>query len=133
LSSANQRVVERLFEAFNRGDVQAQLALLHEDYEWRPAFTGGGLLEGRAYSGHDGYLRYLEQQSETWAEIQLDLEEMKDLDRERVLGLASIRACGHHGVPVEQPFAGVWTVREGKLVAGRAFRGLREAEEDTGR
>lgn len=115
-------VVRRLFDAFNRQDLQGQLELLGEGYEWRPAFTGGGLLEGSVYRGREGYTRYWREQAETWASIDLDVEEFRDLG-DRVLVLAHIRATGRSsGVAVDQPFGGIWTVREGELVEGRAYR-----------
>lgn len=119
--SGSQALVRELFDAFNRGDVSAQIALLHEDYRWRPAFTGGGLVEGRSYRGHEGFREYLSQQSETWAEIQLAIEETRDLEDDSVLVLARIHARGHHGVTVEQPFGGIWTIRDGKFSSARVY------------
>ena len=134
---SSQELVRQLFDAFNRGDVPAQIALLHEDYDWRPAFTGGGLVEGRSYTGHEGFREYLSQQSETWAEINLTIEEMQDINDASVLVFAKIHARGHHGVSVEQPFGGIWTLREGRFSrahvystreAAKAAAGLSSAE-----
>lgn len=120
-------VIRKLVDSFNRRDLDAQLELLTDDYEWHPAFTGGGLLEGNAYRGHEGYRRYWQALAETWATISLEIEELRDLG-DRVLALARIHAIGRvSGVEVDQPFGGIWKLRDGKLAAGRAYRTQDEA------
>ncbi|MGZ8649435.1 MAG: nuclear transport factor 2 family protein [Solirubrobacteraceae bacterium] len=115
-------VVRGLFEAFNRRDLEGQLELLSEDYEWHPAFTGGGLVEGSVYHGREGFKRYWREQAETWAEIKLEVEELRDLGH-RVLALAHIHALGRvSGLEVDQRFGGIWTFRGAELVEGRAYR-----------
>ena len=126
-SRARVELIRRFFDAFNRKDIEAQLEPLGEDYEWRPAFTGGGLVEGSVYRGRDGYRRYWREQAETWAEIQLELDEVRELG-ECVLVLAHIHAVGRaSGVEVDQPFAGIWRFDGDRLVAGRAYRTRDEA------
>ena len=61
MGDANLALLRGLFDGFNQRDVPAQLALLLGDYDWCPAFTGGGLLEGHTYRRHEGFRAYLRQ------------------------------------------------------------------------
>lgn len=79
MSEAQVEVVRGLFVAFNRRDLEGQLELLSEDYEWHAAFTGGGLVEGSVYHGREGFKRCWRDQAETWAEIKLEVQELRDL------------------------------------------------------
>ena len=127
MSDAHVDVIRGLFDSFNRQDLEGQLEPISDEYEWRPAFTGGGLVEGAVYRGREGYRRYWRDQAETWEHIELTLEELRDLG-DRVLVLARIHAIGRtSGVEVDQRFGGIWTFRDGKLVEGRAYRTSDEA------
>jgi ketosteroid isomerase-like protein len=50
VSETNVEIVRRPHEAWSRRDVDAALELVHEDIEWHPALTAGGL-EGTAFHG----------------------------------------------------------------------------------
>lgn len=103
MSSENTDLVRRLLEAFNDLDVDTMPELWTPDGEWRPAFTGGGLVEGTVYRGHAGITEYLETQGETWESIVVALREtIADLG-DRVLVEVQVNAIGRaSGVPVEQ-------------------------------
>jgi hypothetical protein len=51
MSQENGELVPRLVAAFNARDPDAASAVLREDAEWRPAFTGGGAVEGAVFGG----------------------------------------------------------------------------------
>lgn len=123
----NEALLREFFDRFNRGDVEGQLAMLGADYDWRPAYTGGGLVEGQVFRGPEGFRRYLVELTETWSEIKLEIEELRELGS-RVLVFARIRAVGRaSGVTVDQRFGGIWTIRSGKFVDGRAYETRDEA------
>lgn len=128
MSSGNEALLREFFDRFNRLDVEGQLEMLASDYDWRPAYTGGGLVEGEVYRGPEGFRRYLAMLAETWSEIKLEIEELHELD-ERVLVFARIHAIGRaSGVPVDQRFGGIWIIRGGKFVRGRAYETREEAK-----
>lgn len=66
MSHDNVEVVRRLYKAFNQRDVEAASHLWAAVGEWRPAFTGGGLVEGAIFRGHEGVSEFLEQQAASW-------------------------------------------------------------------
>lgn len=122
MSDAHVDAIRGMFAAFNRKDIDPQVELLSEDYEWRPAFTGGGLVERNVFHGRDGYRRYLRELEDTWASVELEIDEIRELG-DSVLVLARIHAIGRaSGVEVDQPFGGIWTFVDGELVKGQAFR-----------
>src|SRR5215217_2470619 len=77
MSRENADVVRRLVEAFNAQDADAAYAILKDDAGWRPAYTGGGTVEGAVYRGHPGFRRYLEDLSETWGENEDYVDELR--------------------------------------------------------
>ena len=70
MSEEKFELVRRLIDAFNARDGEAACAVLSNDAEWRPAYTGGGELEGAVYRGHEGFRRYLDDLAETWREME---------------------------------------------------------------
>jgi ketosteroid isomerase-like protein len=102
------------------------------DAEWRPAFFGGGLVEGAVYRGHEGISEYLEQQAETWESAFADPVDIRDLG-DHVLVEVPIKAVGRaSGIPVEQITWAVFEVREGKIAAGHVYINKAEALEAVG-
>src|SRR5688572_14932620 len=93
MSRENTEVIRRLVETFNAQDPEAACAVLNDDAEWRPAYTGGGAVEGAVYRGHPGFRRFLKDLSETWGEIEGYIDEMRDVG-ERVLLFARMRFVG---------------------------------------
>jgi len=126
-SPDHARVVATLrdaYAAFNRGDIDAAVAGLDLQIEWSEpeSFPGGG-----TYHGRDGAKRYLAQSRAAWAEVISEPEQFIDAgDRIVVFVHARVRAKGSKDWQ-EVRVADVYTVRDGKIVAMRAFADRREA------
>lgn len=132
MSRENVELVQRLVEAFNARDAEAACAVLNDDAEWRPAYTGGGAVAGTVYRGHAGFRRYLDDLAETWREIEGYIDELREVG-ERVLLFARIRFVGREsGVEMTQPITGVFTFRGGRVAAARYYVERREALEAVG-
>jgi uncharacterized protein len=125
-------VIRRAIEAFNSGDVDGMLALVDDNLEWRPIFgaaTGGAT----TYRGHAGFLEYWRGTQEIWDSFHFEPEELIDDGTSIVvIGRGSGRAKGS-GIDIDQPFAMVWQVREGKGVFGQTFTDVDEARAAAGR
>jgi ketosteroid isomerase-like protein len=129
MSQENVEIVRRCIDAWSRRDVDGALRLIHENIEWRPAFTAGGL-EGTAYRGPAGIRSWFSELDEVWAELSLEPNDVRDLDEGQVLLLAHFHAVGRKsGVAIDQPVGFVFTIEGGKLAAGRGFRTHQEALE----
>jgi ketosteroid isomerase-like protein len=120
VSETNLEIVRRPHEAWSRRDVDAALELVHEDIEWHPALTAGGL-EGTAFHGPAGIRTYFRQLDEVWAELSHEVDEIRDLG-DRVLVLARFHPIGREsGATVDQPTGLLFTGEGEKVVLAHAF------------
>jgi ketosteroid isomerase-like protein len=116
------------FDAFNRRDLDALLALMDNDVE---VVTRIAPMEGSLH-GHDGMRRWWENMLTAFPDFDVEVVEVRDLGD---VTLASLRAVGH-GAGSDLPFedllwhAGRW--RRGKCVWWRAFETEAEALEAVG-
>jgi len=102
---------QKAFEAFNRGDIDAVLALCDPDVVIRdPQRTGN------SFRGHDGIREFFEEWLENWEEYRsepVDFVESGD----RVLVHAKQTGKGKlSGIEIEQDLFVVFRMRDGKFV-----------------
>jgi ketosteroid isomerase-like protein len=121
MSQENVEIIRRLLEAFNLQDAQVVADLWMTDGEWRPAYIGGGLLEGAVFRGREGMVEFVELQSETWESVLAEPGEMRDLG-ETVLVEVHLSAVGRgSGVPVERVTWNVFELLDGKAAVGTVY------------
>jgi ketosteroid isomerase-like protein len=108
-----EAIVRQGMEAFNRGDLQAILALLDEDVE---VYSHPDTGNSGTYRGHEGYLEWTKVWLDAWEEFRIEVREIEVLDDEQALAITDQFARGRgSGVPVELRGATyVFTVREGR-------------------
>jgi ketosteroid isomerase-like protein len=129
MSEADVETVSRGIEAFNRGDVEGVVEMTDPEVTLVPVRS---LLEGGEYTGHDGVRKYMADMSEDWSELEITVDEIRDLDG-RVLVLGGFRAVGRaSGSGLEQPLAWLSDMRDGKLVRLQAFTNRDEALAELG-
>lgn len=112
------------YAAFNRGDLDAVTAVMDPQIEWRePAeFPGGG-----TYHGRDGAKRYLMQSRADAAEIISQPERFITVG-DRIVVFVYARVLPKDSKEWrERRLADVYTFRDGKAVAMRAFASRQEA------
>ncbi len=127
MSRESLDVVRRVVEVFNHGDIETILALTHPDFELE--IPPGLSTEPDTYRGHDGMRRYWESFDDAMEEIQIHLERLDDAGASVVVAM-ELRARGRStGIAVEQRLAGVWTIRDAKVMRIRAFASMREARD----
>jgi ketosteroid isomerase-like protein len=106
--------VRDIIDALNRGDVDAMLARMHPDFEWRPLEASP---VARVYRGHEQVRRYVEDWLGTFDGLRIELEEAAEASG-RVLAVVSGHARGRvSGLPIDSRFCQVWTVRGGQALA----------------
>jgi ketosteroid isomerase-like protein len=128
MSQENVELYLGAFDAFNRRDLDALLALMGDDVEvvTRIAAIEGGL------HGHDGLRRWWENMFTAFPDLEIEVVDVRDLGD---VTLASLRALGR-GAGSDLPFedllwhAGRW--RRGRCVWWRAFETETEALEAVG-
>lgn len=121
MSRENVEVIRRLFDAFNRRDTARAQELWVTDGEFRPAYTGGGLVEGAVYRGHEGLAEYIALQADTWESMVAIPVELRDLGN-RVLVEVRLESVGRgSGVPLDGRTWNVFELHDGRVVDGRVY------------
>jgi ketosteroid isomerase-like protein len=91
------------FEAFQRNDTEAVLAVLDSDVE---VYSPPTLLNSGSYRGHDGYLKWLGAWLEAWESFAIEVTGMEALgERHAVIAVAQKAVGKGSGVPVEMDLA----------------------------
>ena len=104
MSQENVEIVERAMNAFNRRDVEGFVESATSDFEWLPAM--GATVERDSFLGREGAEKYFEELHDTWEEVRLAAQELRDLgDAPSILG--GSRA-------VDERAASRWTRRSGR-------------------
>jgi ketosteroid isomerase-like protein len=124
---ANAEIVRRFLElSLERRDFEAALELVHPDAEmdWsnsRAPYRG-------VYRGYAQAMTAWAAWLEAWDEWHTDVKEAIEVDPETVVIVTHVRARGKgSGVTVNAAGAGVWRVRDGKIVHAKLFQSKAEA------
>jgi uncharacterized protein len=124
--SEHVEVVRRGYEAFNVGDIEGSLALIHPEVEWHTYIVpgpGGGI-----YNGHDGVRQLWSDARNIFGNFRNEPERIIDVPPDRVV--AFIRVCGigkESGIPVEARIAHLFTFRDGLPVRVQSYDDRDEA------
>src|SRR4051794_5008128 len=110
----NVELVRELWSAFERGGIEAVLAITDPDVEWEP--YGGG---GTVYRGHEGLRAYMESRRDRGEEADGRLYSAF-AKGDAVVARGEIRIKGEHGIVTMQP-GWLYEFRDGKLVRFRGF------------
>ena len=135
MSEGNVEIVRRLYEAVARGETGTVLGLYDPEVEWDASRSPYRALLGRdVYRGHEGLQQFFREYRDPWAGIEDKCEELIDAG-ERVISVVKSRARGKaSGADVESSTyqAGVWTLRQGKIVHVAWFTRRADALEAAG-
>ena len=123
--STNAERARAAFEAFNRGDREGLLELFDPEVEFVDAPQS---VEERERSGLDGIRRWFASMDEVWEELRFEVEEMVELDDERLIVVGRVQGRGRgSGIWIDRPIATLYTLRNGRAVRFEAFGGKGEA------
>ena len=119
-SAADRELVERLFEAFNRRDIEEIVALCDEALDFFPVGTAEAIGRTAPYVGPAGLHDYLADVDRAWEELLITLTAVERhggslLARGRVH--VRSRELGIRDVPM----AWIWEVAGGRFVRGEVF------------
>ncbi len=134
MSQENVEIARRACDAAWRRptpDFKTLNALAHPDHEM---FTVQSLVEGGGYRGAEGFREWLGSWSEMFGEEwESSVADARALDEKRVLitGWIKVRGLGG-GVPVEQRFWVLMTLREGKVARSAVYTDRGQALEAAG-
>lgn len=124
----NVDLVRAGYDAFNRRDFDAALAVADDSLTWRPFFS----VETEMLTGKQAIRAAWESQTEA-LDVHIDVHDVIALDDTRVLALGTWTGRGSEsGARVEQRNAQLFTVVDGRLRSVETFSSRDEALEATG-
>jgi ketosteroid isomerase-like protein len=113
------------FDAANREDIAAIIALMHPDVEFVALVAD---VEGRTYHGYDGIRQYFVDMHDAWIESEYEVEDLIDAGSDRVVALVRWRAAGRtSGIRVDAPLAAVYSFRGGRVYRMIVFQSRADA------
>ena len=118
-------IVRRVNAAFNSGEIERILALLHPEFE---TAVGPELSpEPDAYRGYEGVRRYFDSFRDAMDLIRFDPVRLHDAGESVVVALRLSARGRSTGIRVEQRLGQVWTVQDGKALRIQSYISYREA------
>jgi hypothetical protein len=135
VSSYNRDLVLRFVELFNRDGAELKgdtpSAELEELFVPEPVIVPlRAFLEDVAYSGPTALADFVAASSETWTRVQIEPDEVRELESDRVLCTGTLVATGREsGAEVRQSCAWLIGIRDGKVAEGRTYLSEQEAME----
>lgn len=117
----NAESFKGFIDAFNRRDAKAIVEVVDTAVEWRPAAPvalGGG---DTVYRGHTGVLEGLRDLHGAFAELQIEISELREVG-DQVVGTGHIRTRGKgSGAELDTPFGAVMEFRDGRAIQIRSY------------
>jgi ketosteroid isomerase-like protein len=111
------RVVEAIYDAFARRDLEGALAHMHEEIVFVPAGTASLLGRVDPYVGHAGVRRYFADVAEVWEDLTLRVDDIRAV-KEGVVVFGSAAGRTEEG-PYEQRAMWTWKVQDGRATSMR--------------
>jgi ketosteroid isomerase-like protein len=113
MSSSNAELARGLYEAWNRGDLDAMLAHADPQVEWRPHLAE---VSGKAVRGHDEVVALFADLMESWETFQVEVEELFEAG-DQIVTFVHVRVRGRgSGVEVNTKPAHHIVFRDGVVV-----------------
>jgi len=129
MSQENIEAARRLYDARNRGDVEAVIAECHPDVQLFPHLSSLG---GVPVDGHAEVRRYLISLAEDWEEFRHDPERFFDAG-DKVVAFLHAHALGRgSGVKVDMAVAHLLTFEGGRCIRSVTYLDRAEALEAAG-
>jgi ketosteroid isomerase-like protein len=133
-SDTRQRNVDltrRGFDAYNAGDYEAVVELLHPDVELHADHE---LLNRGSFTGHDGFMQWSAEWLEAWDEFRVEANELETIGDHYVLVDAHQVATGAgSGIAVEMDIFWAFETEGGKLRRMHLYATRERALEAIGR
>lgn len=125
MSLENVELVRRGYDAFNRGDIEGALEILHPDVEWSTYLVPGP--GGGTYRGHEGVRELWDDARNIFGDFRNDPERLMEAG-DKVVAFITVRGRGKaSGIDVKARIAHVMTLRDGKVASVQSFEDRDEA------
>ena len=132
MSQENVQATKRFIDAYNRRDVEAMLADLDPEIEWRSGILTSLGGEAAVFRGYEGFRKALGELYEALGETHIECSEMRDLGN-RVVTIGRFRVRGREsGAGTESPWGAVADFKGSKAIRIRSYFNVEEALEAAG-
>jgi ketosteroid isomerase-like protein len=130
MSERNVQILRETLAAFNSGDLERILDFVHPEFEGvvPPEFSA----EPDTYRGHDGIRRYFRTFEEVMDEVRFEPERFWQAGDAVALTMRLTARGRQTSIPVEQRFAQVWMLRDGRVAGVQGYVSVSEALEIAG-
>ena len=123
-------LLRRLYEAWNRRDIDGGIAMLHPEVEIHTSGHFPGLAP--LYTGCEEARQFYDDLAGAWERLDLVPSEFHDLGGGRVLSLHHFRGVGRGGITAERESAQIVGVEDGFVRSMRTFGSWDEARAAAG-
>ena len=128
MSEENVEVVEGFYAAFDQRDEGSMLQLLDPDVEWDTTAR----IDGRVTRGIEAMRASVEEGFGSFDRVRIEPEEIRQAGDQIAVRLRGWFRGASSGIETEISWAGVFTVRDGRICGYRDHVGWREALEAAG-
>ena len=104
-------VVQAIYEAFARRDLEAALTHMHEEIVFVPAGTASLIGRTDPYVGHEGVRRYFADMSEVWDDLRLVVDDIRAVTEGVVVFGSAVGIV--NGEPYERQAVWTWKIQGG--------------------
>jgi ketosteroid isomerase-like protein len=111
------KVVEAIYDAFERRDLELALTHMHGEILFVPAGTASLLGRTEPYVGHEGVRRYFADMTTVWDELTLRVDDIRAVKEGVVVFGSAVGTTS--GGPYEQRAVWTWKVQDGLAVSMR--------------
>jgi len=130
MSRENVEVVRRATDAYNRGALEEAAKWMDPEIEWDMSRVE--VPDPDVYRGVDGMLAFHRSWEESWESQDLEPQELIEAGDQVVSVIRHVGRGKLSGAEVEQRFAQLWTVRDGKIVRMEMYPDREDALEAVG-
>jgi ketosteroid isomerase-like protein len=123
-AEVNVATARSAIDAFNRGDVEAMLALGDDDFEYDWSRSMGP--NSGVYRGIEGFMDFVRDQWTTFDDVKLEAHEFIPRGQ-HVIVPSTVHARGREGIPVSANSTHLYTFENGRLVRITLFQEREEA------
>ena len=129
MSQENVDLARRMWDAFNRRDLEAWLEGFDPEVEWHTAREDP---DAGVHHGRPGLMGYAEQWLDAYDDLRVDPVEVIDAGDEVLVWIRVTGRGGASGIAVDMEQAQVLTFRDGRVAVGREYFDRAEALEVAG-
>ena len=111
------KVVQAIYEAFARRDLETALTYMHREIVFVPAGTASLIGRTEPYVGHEGVRRYFADMNEVWDDLRLVVDDVRAVTEGVVVFGAAVGMVD--GVPYERHAVWTWKIQGGLATSMR--------------